>query len=1004
MMRFVKNDPAKVYVSGSPLAYGNPIPAYGARTVGGEETSIRFSAPTAWTNAAETLVVSLTGCKVYSRDADTNARQLVRELSLSDLDNGGFDFEPDGTCAEVEWQWHSDGERPAVAASEGGSVQWSGAFAASGTEYELTAVPAAGYRFGYWSGSVPENADAFCATLKITADGGTASVRANFQREIYVSVDGDDGRDGTSWETALATVQAALGKAEDPCVIVGPGVHSYANRIVIEKPTTVVGVTANGGTESVMRLTATQGALFVLSNDFAVVRNLAMTTRGSAYGRGVLIYGHGTVDGCVITNVICDYSKNNFGNNVPNDGGGVMILGSGTVRNTYFNNCYCLAASGDYRGGAIAFFGGGLAENCEIRNCYAKQQGGGGVYLKNGGTLRNSLISECYMTTAQKATAIDMSGGSVENCTIADNYMLTSSTATVIEMSGGHIVNSIIWGNVNGSGVSGMTKSGGIIEHCTADFPIDGPGNVMIDPQFTDAEHGDYTIGLSEIVDTGVQLGWHAGARDLAGNARVSGEAVDPGCYEFAADGLVVSLSSESDGRNDSSDVSFIAQVLGTTMATQAYSWHVTSEAGYDVSRTEAGLSTLTLTLPAGLYSAEVTVRDGNTEESATISGVYVKASHTYVSKNGSNVAPYTNAVDAASEIADALEYTGAGGIVHVADGFYTMADTLKINSSVRVKGDNGPERVSIHTEPSIKGMPMVLFGHSGAVLDGVTISGWNEARNKQPPVCCAVRLDAKGGTVTNCVIDGLTYDTAPGGVGAQMSNGLIVDTIIRNCTSPCVNVSRDGIGISMSGGTVDRCLITGNNTVKHGSSRGGGVYMTGGTLSNSIISFNECSGNGGGVYNTEGKVVNCLIYGNIGWKNGTGIAQNGKGKLINLTVTGNHTNQDDTVVACYVAGKGTVKNCIVWGNEGAAEQISTPASGSTMDHNCTTDPHFRNASGFNFQLSSASSNCIDKGDDSAWEDLANAKDILGKSRKIHKHVDIGCYERDVNGLMLLMR
>ena len=96
-------------------------------------------------------------------------------------------------------------------------------------------------------------------------------------------------------------------------------------------------------------------------------------------------------------------------------------------------------------------------------------------------------------------------------------------------------------------------------------------------------------------------------------------------------------------------------------------------------------------------------------------------------------------------------------------------------------------------------------------------------------------------------VIDGVDYDTAPGGVGVQMAAGLVVDTIIRNCSAECQNVSRDGIGVSMSGGTVDWCVISNNVTVKHASSRGGGVY------------------------NTLGKVVNCLIYGNKGWGSGTG-------------------------------------------------------------------------------------------------------------------------------------
>ena len=152
-------------------------------------------------------------------------------------------------------------------------------------------------------------------------------------------------------------------------------------------------------------------------------------------------------------------------------------------------------------------------------------------------------------------------------------------------------------------------------------------------------------------------------------------------------------------------------------------------------------------------------------------------------------------------------------------------------------------------------------------------------------------------------------------------------------------------------------------------------------------------------------KVVNCLVYGNKGWGSGTGVYQNGTGSLINLTVAGNVTNTAEVAAACHVTGKATVKNCIVWGNDGVTAQLSTAPSGATFANNCfTEDPHFRNPLRGDCRLTVASSACIDAGDDSAWTDLEGAADLMGRPRKVGRHIDIGCYERQSSGLILTIR
>ena len=53
-------------------------------------------------------------------------------------------------------------------------------------------------------------------------------------------------------------------------------------------------------------------------------------------------------------------------------------------------------------------------------------------------------------------------------------------------------------------------------------------------PRFTNAANGNWTLkSKSLLVNAGVPCDWMAGARDLSGFPRVSGELPDIGCFEF---------------------------------------------------------------------------------------------------------------------------------------------------------------------------------------------------------------------------------------------------------------------------------------------------------------------------------------------------------------------------------------------------------------------------------------------------------------------------------------
>ena len=991
-VRFSDKDETTLLVS-SALRCGAPSPAYGAHTLGDE--SVTCSSAAEWRNDDGTVVAQCLGYTLYRYNPETGSREFVR--TSADL---SVTIEKGDAAQEVEWLWDAK-VLPQVEVKGNGTVSSVG-WTEAGESFEVEATAADGSRFGFWSGDVPANADATNPKLTMTAGIPAPQLVANFQKTVYVAVNGSDENGGTSWNDAFATVRKALDSDDAPYVMVGAGTYTSASAIAITKPATICGSEIGGEPASVFTVSKEAGNVFVLSNEYACLTHVALTTGGAKnndWGRGVLLYGMGLVDNCVITNCR-SYNGNKYYNGRKNDGGGVQLYNGGTVRNCRIENCYSWSNASSYPGGGVAIYGAGLVENCRIVKCHANRPSGGGVYM-TGGTLRNSLIAGCYMDVGTDGTAISMTGGTVENCTFADCYHPSSASATAVAATGGTIRNSIVWGNYNTSGAApNSIGSAAQVTHCTSEVVLPGDGNITVDPAFTDAANGDYTIRLSDCVDAGMPCAWHDGAKDLKGEDRVMGEAVDLGCYELKPSALSVGVSAVSDGGVDKAGVLFSAQVSGTATGTTEYDWTITGPYGYEKKAVGSGdaYATLALELSAGVYSASVTVRRGTDTATDTKAGlVTVLAFNTYVAPGGTGATPYTDETQPGGDIQSAFDMTGVGGTVHLAAGFYTMPDTLDMNRNVRIVADEGVGSATVYTNPKTGERPAVNINSFGAVLDGVVVSGYSENRKTRPDQYHGITVDTKGGTVTNCIIDGVSGNA--GGAGVLLRAGLLVDSTIRNSLITAGGGNKLGSGLKVEGGLAERCVITNNTAARSGSAMpfGGGVYLSGGTLRNSIVAYNTCSGNGGGIQNAGGSVVNCLVCDNVAAQDGAGVFQ-GNGSLLNLTIADNRTNTAD-VVGCSVTG-GTMKNCIVWGNEGTV-QFAGAADASNC---CESDPKFRNAACGDYRLSSASSACIDRGDDEPWIDLGDAVDLLGNPRLRRAHVDIGCYERQFTALILTVK
>ena len=199
-----------------------------------------------------------------------------------------------------------------------------------------------------------------------------------------------------------------------------------------------------------------------------------------------------------------------------------------------------------------------------------------------------------------------------------------------------------------------------------------------------------------------------------------------------------------------------------------------------------------------------------------------VGATH-YVSRGGTNNAPYLTWADAATNIQYALNAATNGETVLVSNATYNLSAALTISNNITIRSYNAgsvdPDNTIINGNYPNYTNRCIYMTNTAPWLEGFTITNGFTNGN-------GGGIYMTGGTVTNCIIQ-------------------------YNVTT------NNGGGISMSGGLIAFCAISGNSS----SNGRGGVNMTGGTLSNCTISANSTTnGAGAGIYQSGGSVLSCLI------------------------------------------------------------------------------------------------------------------------------------------------
>jgi len=258
------------------------------------------------------------------------------------------------------------------------------------------------------------------------------------------------------------------------------------------------------------------------------------------------------------------------------------------------------------------------------------------------------------------------------------------------------------------------------------------------------------------------------------------------------------------------------------------------------------------------------------------ISGT-ISASTSYVVTPGTaGVTPtanYTSWATAATNIQDAIDVVGSGGLVLVTNGTYTLDAMLELTNGITLRS----------------------FTNDSVDRDGTIINGNYLAASNRCVYLSGVGTVMDGFTVTN----GYALDTALSGNGG----GVYID----------------------QDGTVTNCLIAGNEA---GVGGGGGIYLNqGGLVTMSTISGNVATNanaaSGGGVYFFRGGVVtNCLIKNNCS-NTGAGVMMIGQplpdGVLTHSTIANNESlvyanGQGSAGIGVWF--RGTIENCSIISNK----------------------------------------------------------------------------------------
>ena len=747
--------------------------------------------------------------------------------------------------------------------------------------------------------------------------------------------------DGSSWQTALKTIQEGIDVASNgDTVTVAEGayresIHFDGKEIVLHStnpadPAVVAKtlIESDGG-RIVVTFAGTESEACVLSG---------FTIRSGGGG----IHGWGATGGpahaTIRNNVITGNSSNGliscYGiiqNNVisGNSGHGLYFCGGQILENRISEN----------GGGGLAYCHGTIRGNQITRN---KATRGGGLEFCEGRIVNNTICRN----SADEGGGLYHCTGPIESNTIANN--MARSGGGLSECTG-TILNCIIWGNVALEGFQ-LYKSSVPYFSCIQNWDGGGIGNISFYPHFVKPAAEDYHLqSWSPCIDAGDP------ASAFSNEPKPNGGRIDMGAYGNTPEAVSASLDFDQDLLPDYWEDHFLHRL----------DYRAPDDPDDD------GVSNLeeycqgTNPLGPGIWYVRGTVAssgDGSSQKPFKTVQEGINASF-----DGDTV------IVAGGTYLENIHFRGKNVRVSSSDpldGYVVAATILDGNKAGRVVTFLGTEDETC-----------VLEGFT--IRNGMTMSGCGAG-------ILGATWDARTrATIRNNVVTrNVAYGSYPDGYGGGLAfcDGLIQRNTITN------NDARSGGGLCYCDGVIENNTIS-RNYADYG---GGGLLKCSGVIRNNIISHNGAS-SGGGASDCDGAILNNAIVLNSAGSIGGGLCEC-DGTIQNNTIAANHSTGEGGGLA-YCAG--AIRNCIIWDNvtDGESQQL---LSCSAPSFSCIQGWPHRSRGNINrpplFQRKDQDhhlqpgSPCIDAGINFYWYTWPQ-QDLEGLCRLAGQRVDMGCYE-----------
>ncbi len=595
-----------------------------------------------------------------------------------------------------------------------------------------------------------------------------------------------------------------------------------------------------------------------------IVRNTRLSNHGVNDARSYVITANAsTIVDCVITN------------NQSRENAIVVLSASSLVRSVVVNNERLFSYFGCPV--ALSASASSLVESCVISNNLQRASDDSranpdtaSLISLSSSTIKNSVIidNEVLRGTTGIRVQAQWDGNvcTIENCLIANNYSSGGIAGAIYELdgkgpinvnhctivnnkcdtltTGGHgylkkhgngnlyINGTIFWGNGD-MDLNVVTAKTTVVSSVIPAPSVLDPGkctNLIIDnPGFVNFEKGDYHIVLGSVcIDAATNF--TAVGSDIIGTVRPQGDAADIGCYEFVPSpyNCKVIAGNEVTALEDVT-LGALAESSVEGAAVSKYEWSVL-RGDVVVASEETTEPEWNYSFAPGVFEVVLTVRWQDGGSAVARWSLAALPSLTYVSLTGRDEWPYDEMSKAARNIQAALDACASGGEVRLAAGTYGVACgrseeyLVNIERAVRLVGlgANARETV-IDCEATRMG---VRLANGGASITNLTIA---RSASSGSATIRGYALSVHGGTVDDCVVTGGKAKAGTNGEsGVFLIDGAVMrGSVIENCVRGDNGWTAQGPTLlAKNHALIEYVVVTNNNW--HGSGYGGTVSLIG--------------------------------------------------------------------------------------------------------------------------------------------------------------------------------